>query len=105
MSAADEFLEELAARVAELVLDGLRAGAAPNMVDQHASLLGPRRHAAAVRRRVAAGVPGAAIVGRRLLLSREAIDEELPARARKLADPDGALLAAELGLKVVRSRK
>lgn len=45
--------------------------------DQNASPLGRRRHVAAVRRRVAAGDAGAALVGRRALLSATALDEEL----------------------------
>lgn len=46
-------------------------------VDQRASALGSRRHCAAVRRRLAKGEPGAAVVGRRHLLSAESLAEEL----------------------------
>jgi hypothetical protein len=49
----------------------------PDMVSQVTSPLGRRRHCAAVQRRVAAGIPGAAIVGRKHLLSREALNDEL----------------------------
>jgi hypothetical protein len=48
-------------------------------IDQVMSPLGRRRHVAAVRRRVGAGAAGAALVGRRALLSSEALAEELAA--------------------------
>ena len=48
-----------------------------DMIDQHASPLGPRRHCAAVQKLVAQGKPGASIVGRRHLLSPEALEVEL----------------------------
>ena len=47
------------------------------MVDQNSSPLGARRHCSAVRRRLASGKTGAAIVGRKHLLSSAALDEEL----------------------------
>jgi hypothetical protein len=50
---------------------------------QTGSPLGPRRHCAAVDRRIAAGAPGAARVGRRALLSPEALREELEAVSKK----------------------
>lgn len=46
-------------------------------VDQSSSPLGSRRHIAAVRRRMTLGSDGAAQVGRRFLLSRDALTEEL----------------------------
>jgi hypothetical protein len=51
-------------------------------VAQAKSDLGPRRHCAAVRRRVAAGLDGASIVGRKFLLSPAALEEELARRSR-----------------------
>lgn len=69
-------------------------------IDQHSSPLGPRRHCAAVRRRVQTGDGSAAIVGRRLLLSEDAIALELgklgkgTARKRSVADE----LREELGM-------
>ncbi len=45
--------------------------------DQATSPLGRRRHVTAVRQRVAAGDPRAALIGRRALLSSTALDEEL----------------------------
>jgi len=47
------------------------------LIDQHASPLGPRRHCTAVKRRVAKGQPGASIVGRKHYLSPDAIQQEL----------------------------
>jgi len=71
--------------------------------DQTSSPLGRRRHVAAVRRRLAAGTEGAAMVGRRALLSPPALADELAslsARPRKaatlVAGPDA--LRAKLGL-------
>lgn len=46
-------------------------------IDQKASPLGRRRHINAVRRLVAEGADGARVVGRRYLLSANAIDAEL----------------------------
>lgn len=77
MSAAlEEALRVLAREIAREVVSELRAGEL-DMIDQSASPLGRRRHIAAVRARVASGAPGAAIIGRRYLLSREAIEAEL----------------------------
>jgi hypothetical protein len=72
----DEFLDVFARKVAAIVLSEMRGGDL-GMIDQHGSLLGSRRHCAAVRRRIKRGTGGAAIVGRRFLLSREALREEL----------------------------
>ena len=55
-------------------------------VDQGSSPLGRRRHCAAVRRLVATGSPGAAVIGRRYLLSPNAVDAEL-ARASQPRHP------------------
>lgn len=82
MNNLDEVLSEFAARVAALVVERLQAGA-PGMIDQSASALGRRRHCAAVKRRVASGATGAAIVGRRHLLSQEALSEELARASSK----------------------
>lgn len=76
MSGLDEVLAELAQRIGEVVLRGLREGD-PGWVDQTTSPLGPRRHCAAVQRRVRSGIAGASVVGRRYLLSTEALAEEL----------------------------
>lgn len=51
--------------------------AAVEWVGQKGSPLGARRHIAAVRRRVAAGEPGAAVVGRSYRLTRDALNAEL----------------------------
>ncbi|HEY2408854.1 MAG TPA: hypothetical protein VGI10_22770 [Polyangiaceae bacterium] len=73
----------LAPAIARAVVAELGAVNAPGMLDQSASPLGRRRHIAAVRARVARGEPGAAIVGRRHLLAREAVDAELAALAKR----------------------
>ena len=95
----------LAPAIARAVVAELRSGDAPGMLDQAASPLGRRRHMAACRARVAAGLDGAAIVGRRHLLSRDALDAELtaaskrPARATKPAAVDElAEIRAKYGL-------
>jgi hypothetical protein len=94
VSAAEALLKALAVEVARAVVAELRAGDQPGMVDQAGSPLGRRRHIAAVRARVAHGEAGAAIVGRRYLLAREALDAELatiagkrPAKAKAKAAP------------------
>jgi len=102
-------LAQFAQDVARLVLDGLRAGSDPAWFDQHRSPAGNRRHCAIVRRRIAEGKPGAAIAGRRLLLSREALEEELARgnkKRSKVAPADDVRgLADELGLRVVAGGK
>jgi hypothetical protein len=71
-------------------------------IDQQHSALGPRRHVSAVRRRVAAGDKGAALVGRKALLSPDSLAEELARvsnRQRKDQPEDGpAELRRTLGL-------
>lgn len=69
-------VDEFAELVAHKVYTRLQQGT-PGMVDQSNSPLGRRRHCSAVRRRQAEGKPGAAVVGRRHLLTREALAEEL----------------------------
>ncbi len=69
--------------IASLVVQKLQTGALAGYVDQAVSPLGPRRHRAAVLRRIAAGQPGAAKIGRRHLLSRDALEAELAAAADK----------------------
>lgn len=51
-------------------------------VDQQSSPLGARRHCAAVRRRVADGSGGAAVIGRRHLLTPDALAMELAAPSK-----------------------
>jgi hypothetical protein len=78
-----EILEAAARRARELDADvrgELRA-----WTDQSASPLGPRRHVARVRGRLARGLAGASMVGRRALLSPEALGEELAALTKKKA--------------------
>ena len=73
------FIDQVAERVAAIVLRELRGSELAAMVDQKASPLGSKRHCAAVRRRLDTSMPGAAKVGRRHLLSPAALSEELAA--------------------------
>lgn len=83
----------LAPLIADAVVERLRSGPV-DMTDQVSSPLGRKRHCAAVRRLVSAGKPGAAIVGRRHLLSADVLQAELaalskrPPRVRAKAAPD-----------------
>jgi hypothetical protein len=74
-------------------------------IDQNASALGRRRHIAAVRQRLAAGDAGAAMVGRRALLSEAAhaaelvtISKRTPKSEQKPAQSGPEALRAKLGL-------
>lgn len=74
---------------------------------QRGSPLGPRRHRQVVSRYVAAGDQRARIVGRRYLLRRDLLEEELLARGRaqvarcEVRETEHDDLAAELGLESV----
>jgi hypothetical protein len=98
MVIASSFLDELLDDLADRVAARLRAP--DQLVDQKGSPLGAKRHCAAVRRLMAEGDPGASRVGRRYLLSREALAAELARLGRPAAPSSGvcAELAAELGL-------
>lgn len=82
LEAIDELVDAFAHRfrrqLRRIVREETR-GQDPSWVDQTLSILGNRKHIAAVRRRLAATPPepGARVVGRRYLLSQEAIAEEL----------------------------
>jgi hypothetical protein len=85
-AALDALAKALAPHVAREVVALLREESA-GMIDQSGSPLGRKRHCAIVRARVGAGTPGAAIVGRRHLLSKEALDFELAALSKRKAKP------------------
>lgn len=76
--AFDAYFDQRDRKIARLVAEELRGGD-PSLVDQSRSVLGRRRHVAAVQRRLAADPqePGASIVGKRHLLTQEALAEEL----------------------------
>jgi hypothetical protein len=80
----DALVDALADRIVARVVEQLRGGT-PGMIDQAASPLGSRRHCSAVKRRVARGEAGAAVVGRRHLLSPEALGEELGRTSKRKA--------------------
>lgn len=79
MISSEEALDALAAALLPR-LEKLLRGTDATPIDQRSSPLGPRRHCAAVRARIAAGKPGASVVGRRFLLSPAALSDELAAR-------------------------
>lgn len=88
----DGLLEVLADAVAERVIAKLMTGQREDWIDQGRSALGRRKHCARVRARMASGKAGAAIVGRRHLLTRAALDEEMgatasPAKEHTAEDP------------------
>lgn len=78
---------ELLRYFARLVADELRGGDI-SLVSQSTSPLGARRHNAAVRRRIAEhargelAISGASIVGRRHMLTQEAVAEEMGRREK-----------------------
>lgn len=78
----DGLVDLIAAKVVEKL-----GGDGGQWVDQSASPLGPRRHRKAVCERLASGRPGASKVGRKHLLSREALAEELAITGRKKSTP------------------
>jgi hypothetical protein len=87
--------------LAELeLIDAEQRAEKRDWVSQASSPLGPRRHVARVRARVAAGLDGASLVGRRALLSPKALEEELAALTKKkpAAETTGARLERRLGL-------
>jgi hypothetical protein len=84
LQAFEPYIDALAERLAA-VLERRRA----RMVNQHESELGPRRHRAAVKRRLDNGEGGAGRAGRNYLLTVEAVREEL-ARKGGRGKPDAA---------------
>jgi hypothetical protein len=78
-------LDALADMVATRVVERLRGPSSAGMQSQVDSPLGPRRHCAAVRRRVRTGDPDAQIIGRTFLLSREALAAEMAQVTRCVA--------------------
>ncbi len=97
-------LEKLIADI-EWIKERLKDGPPPKQAplwiaqqDEHGrpSPLGRRNHCAAVRRRKAEGLDGAEIVGKRYLLSPEALQEELARRTARAGEP-AKTRAAEAG--------
>lgn len=94
-AALRELLDELANLIADAVVRRLREGD-PTWVDQVRSPLGPRRHCAATKRRIEQGRPGATKIGRRYLLSPEALEEELARPRKPVVDTSGEQAVREL---------
>lgn len=74
---ADDILDDLAERIAARLEARQRRHQQPGWVPQTGSLLGPRRHCAAVKRRLLKEEGGARLDGRTHYLSAEAYQEEL----------------------------
>lgn len=74
--------------LADRVVDRWLASTSTRMVAQTGSPLGPRRHRAAVKRRVEGGEGGAAIVGKRHYLTHAALQEELGTRPPRPEAPE-----------------
>jgi len=106
LSAIALIAQALAPAIARAVRDELLAGSKPDWLSQHQGALGPRRHCAAVRRRIREGKGGAEVIGREHLLTRAAHDEELARPRKRRVDPeaDSRALAQELGLRIVPGR-
>ena len=82
MSAENEAgaLEALVKMIARAVVAELRAADShADMIDQTRSPLTAKKHCAIVRARIARGAGGAAIAGRKHLITRGALQEELDA--------------------------
>lgn len=75
------FIDAIAEAVSQRMMKGRE-----RMISQTHSELGPRRHRAAVKRRLANGEGGAGIDGRKYLLTPEALHEELT-RSGRGSDP------------------
>ncbi len=119
LEAIDELVDAFAHRfrrqLRRIVREETR-GKDPSWVDQSLSVLGNRKHIAAVRRRLSADPPelGARVDGRRYLLSQEAIAEELgrlsalsapgvrKTRAENDLDEEGAEVLAQLDRDLAR---
>lgn len=98
-----------AKQVAKELAKELRAANDADWVPQVGSPLGSRRHCAAVRRRVARGCVDAVIDGKRFLMSREALKEEMlslgTARPLVKTDPDvRESPGSDTGVTTVRER-
>ena len=99
MSDLDALLDPVLRRLARYVADELRSGSDPELIDQHASPLGPRRHVAAIRTGKLQGVQ----VGRRWLAKREDVAAYVATLTTKKKAPKRspeAELAAELGISI-----
>lgn len=95
-------------RVAADELDAIEAEqrqARVDWTDQRKSPLGAKRHCAAVRRLLADGLPGAAVVGRKHLLSAEALDAELCRSSPNKAKNKGVADELRAELRLVGGRQ
>jgi len=98
--AIETIARALAPTLARAVVTELQAGTMPDMLDQHASPLGPRRHVAAIRSGKLRGVQ----VGRRWLAKHDDVDQYVATLTEKATTPRKSSpemeLARELGIAV-----
>ena len=103
----EQLIDLLAERVASAIAARLQGGE-DGFVDQARSLLGPRRHCAAVRRRIARGESGALVVDRQHYLTLRAYEEEIARRGTKgspvdlTPKPHGIAQKLENELRLIR---
>jgi hypothetical protein len=78
-------VDKLVETARDVIREVVRESAASELklIDQRGSPLGRNRHCAAVKRRVFEGKEGAWVVGRRCLLSAQALREELDDLGRR----------------------
>lgn len=81
----DDFLQRLAEELAPRIKAEHEKSSV--WVCQKDSPLGRNRHCAAVKRRLAEGLEGASMIGRRCLLTPAALHEEMQAHHRLVARP------------------
>jgi hypothetical protein len=81
-------LEQMAASLERIECFMAKTRGAEEQVDQKHSPLGSRRHCAAVRRRRAEALGGAEIIGKRHLLTRAALAEELDRCSSRIPQND-----------------
>jgi hypothetical protein len=96
MSVADAFLEQLAQRVADLVVDRLQSQRLQGFYDQDTSPLGPRHHCSAIR----SGKLRGHKVGRKFI----ATIEDVAAYLRSLDPHAEALIETRVGKRTEPQR-
>jgi hypothetical protein len=89
-------LEEFLQRLAEELAPRIKAEREKSSVwvSQKDSPLGRNRHCAAVKRRISEGLEGAALIGRKCLLTADALREEMQAHHGLVARPLAKVAAA-----------
>jgi hypothetical protein len=104
MNALEAAIDAIADRVAAVVVQRLRGDTRDGWIDQRRSPLGARRHCAVARARMDRGEVGAAKVGRRYLLSQEALNEALASGNRRTVAAATDSIANELRREIALVR-